>query len=415
MAGQQGQQQAAVPAGLAAQQPQVPVLRMMNNPSAWNNQQFIELATRANPLYTVFTLKATLAAFGLDTTGVNDDAYTAAWKFAFVRIFNLEGYNNDIPYSARLIVIGELLAAHGKNTNALPAHMTEAFLCQSIHDFLEEEHAEQHFCVQGYQYANTGNDARATYAEALADLNNYPLQDFYIIERIPALTYAIVSLAKRGNTTERYLEKVEEGLVNDFQLRTRLEGGLISKLYTHYSSKIGPDQVSAVYSMWLNWLPAHALRLTIIVRQMAGTGLTGLIIVGRAMKLFPGFPWNQLYTLSTYANEFAAYEAAARAVGNNVFAGFVPTADVFNHQKFKNLSYVAKELLIQCNGETSLRNYRGWTPAAKMRDVVQEMIRVFKEQQLADLANIPAAALQVADDRITAISDILNANPTLYA
>lgn len=47
--------------------------------------------------------------------------------------------------------------------------------------------------------------------------------------------------------------------------------------------------------------------------------------------------------------------------------------------KYKNLTYVAKELLIKVNGEASLRTYSGWTRRARFQAIVDELIAKYEQ------------------------------------
>lgn len=64
--------------------------------------------------------------------------------------------------------------------------------------------------------------------------------------------------------------------------------------------------IKGILDHWKSILLSQALiRLSLIVKQAAGSGLTSLIFTGQAMLLFPDFDWNVLHR--AYANEWAGF------------------------------------------------------------------------------------------------------------
>lgn len=99
------------------------------------------------------------------------------------------------------------------------------------------------------------------------------------------------------------------------------------------------------------------LRLTIV--QAAGSGLTCLILILKAMRIYANFPWWVVAAL--YGNEMANVETATTAVGDNPYYGFKKDLGAVKSRLYKNIAWVAKELLVRINGETTLNNYK-WIP-----------------------------------------------------
>lgn len=64
--------------------------------------------------------------------------------------------------------------------------------------------------------------------------------------------------------------------------------------------------IKGILDHWKSILLSQALiRLSLIVEQAAGSGLTSLTVTGQAMFPFPDFDWNVLYR--AYANEWTSF------------------------------------------------------------------------------------------------------------
>ncbi|XKL61658.1 hypothetical protein PGB90_001491 [Kerria lacca] len=86
-----------------------------------------------------------------------------------------------------------------------------------------------------------------------------------------------------------------------------------------------------------------ALRLRLTIVQAAGSGLTCLILILKAMRIYANFPWWVVAAL--YGNEMANVETATTAVGDNPYYGFKKDLGAVKSRLYKNIAWVAKELL----------------------------------------------------------------------
>lgn len=128
----------------------------------------------------------------------------------------------------------------------------------------------------------------------------------------------------------------------------------------------------AIIDTWLLLLPAHAVRMKTTVQQASWAGLTSMVVIGRAMILYPDFLWDNIN--NAFPNEFNAFFAAGTVVGGDIYYGFNKNLEAIKSTLYKNLSYVCKELFINGNCEESLKNYRGWTNHPREKATLDLMI-----------------------------------------
>jgi len=94
-------------------------------------------------------------------------------------------------------------------------------------------------------------------------------------------------------------------------------------------------------------------------------------VIGRAINTFPTFLWAKIEHIT---GEITKYHAAAILVNGNRYYGFKKDLGAAKSTNYKNLGWVANELLLRCNGEVSLKGYHGW-------------IRVPTKAAIADIVN----------------------------
>lgn len=78
------------------------------------------------------------------------------------------------------------------------------------------------------------------------------------------------------------------------------------------------------------------------------------VTIGRTMLKYPNLSWHLLEKI--IPQEFINYKAAIVAVGGNAYYGYSESLDLVKAANFRNLGYLAKELLVKLNNEGHL-NY----------------------------------------------------------
>ncbi|KAK9880202.1 hypothetical protein WA026_010076 [Henosepilachna vigintioctopunctata] len=168
------------------------------------------------------------------------------------------------------------------------------------------------------------------------------------------IVHVYLATLKKGNITEAFSEKIISGITQDFNItQFTLDTQACKQFYSVFGLNIDDVNIQAITERWTALLPPEALRLRLTVQRAAGAGITALMVTGRAIRLFDDFNWERVRTL--YFDEWVSFSAAVDLVGNNKWYGFKKDLGGVASTKYKNLTYIAKELLIKVNGEASLR------------------------------------------------------------
>lgn len=223
-------------------------------------------------------------------------------------------------------------------------------------------------------------------------------------------TTLYVAVAKRGNVTGDFLTKISNGMMDDLQYNANLDEDVVALVYRFYGGFINATNAPIILERWLNDIPEIALRVRLTLQQATNSGLTSFVTIGRAIKKYPDFPWTKANILT--GGELANFNAAITAVNGNQYYGFNKSLGAARSTQFSSIGYIAKELLINLNGEVSLKKYAGWVRAPKNAAVIKAMIEAYKAQYVAriedyeptDAENENMAAL------ITTVSNAANAD-----
>lgn len=187
------------------------------------------------------------------------------------------------------------------------------------------------------------------------------------------IDHVYISILKRGTMTKTFTDKISEGMANDLGIQNlQLVPEACRLFYGTFGSMVDDTNIGAITEHWTRMLPLNALRLSLTVMQACNSGITALIVIGRAVKIFNDFDWARIVQI--FQQEGTSVEVAMNDVGNNKCYGFRHNLGRVASTKYKNVAYVAKELLIKVNGEASLRSYGGWTRRAKYQAVLDTMI-----------------------------------------
>lgn len=204
------------------------------------------------------------------------------------------------------------------------------------------------------------------------------LQPSQYLRTVALIVTSYVGVAKRGMISERFVDKIQTGMKSDLGVEVTISSDIIHQAYNMFGRYVTATNASDVFERWLGDIPEHALRLRLSLTQETGSGLTAFIVIGRAMTRYPTFNWAKLNLLTS--GELACYRAAIATVAGNPYYGFNRDLGAARSTLYSSIAYVAKELLLQLNGETSLKNYKGWIRKPKSATTIDAMISEFVEE-----------------------------------
>ncbi|ALP32030.1 putative nucleoprotein [Imjin River virus 1] len=190
-------------------------------------------------------------------------------------------------------------------------------------------------------------------ARIRADLEARPM-----VTPLAAYTCAITAIAKKGMVSQMCLEKILDGVRTDLGRQITLSTDLIRRYHDRFPITLTRENVASRMKAIEDIIPEDNLRLKIIIRQAALSGLTCITTIKKAMDTRPDFPWARVCAL--YPNEVQAATNAFTLIGDNPYYGFTSTMEGVASNRYKNLAYVAKEVLIRYLGDSDLRQYAGF-------------------------------------------------------
>ncbi|KAF5308240.1 hypothetical protein FQR65_LT06233 [Abscondita terminalis] len=231
------------------------------------------------------------------------------------------------------------------------------------------------------------------------------------ISGVSMIVHVYLAVLKRSSISEESVNKISIKLSTDLKITNfQIDFSACRKFSLLFRSSITENTVEAVTAKWINLLPISASRLRFAVQRAAGSGLTALIVTGRAILIFVDFNWAVVMRL--YPDEWDNLTAAVRAVGNNAWYPFRNDLGVAASTKYRSISYVAKELLIQVNGETSLKAYAGWVKQPKLQAAVDKMIASYVTAKTTN--TLDEASETPSDDALVALRTCIRDAPDVY-
>lgn len=225
------------------------------------------------------------------------------------------------------------------------------------------------------------------------------------------MTHSILAYAKRGAVNNRLMQKVQRSVSEELQLEINFEPGVMKTFHTVYGHYVTELNAKKLFTYWSSILPKHALRLTLLVQQTIGSGLTAYYTVMRAVVSYQDFSWDKISKL--YASEWADFSTASRAIGANVYYGFKADLQAVRSTKYKNISWVCKELLIRLNGEAALKAYDGWLEKPMYPDVVNGIIDAYVRKYNESKARIPETTEAEKNEVRRVIQDLIRNHEAL--
>uniref|UniRef100_A0AAN0LXE2 Uncharacterized protein n=1 Tax=Rocky Ridge virus TaxID=3139880 RepID=A0AAN0LXE2_9VIRU len=221
-----------------------------------------------------------------------------------------------------------------------------------------------------------GTDTVEHYVAILGFLLTYPTPKLSTMgTRMYATLY--VSLAKQGNISRTKLEKINQDLSATMGFEVDMTEEAISYTYQQIGTKIPHNLLEVMFNTMRDQMQGLSLRMQVTLQQAAGTGLTGLQIIKRAVMEHPSFPWGKLAQM--LPSEGPKVIAAFQAVGNDPFYGFLPDLGVAKSTNYARYVWVCQRLLRRFNAEDerTLRGYRGGVRGIPNQPLFEELIESY--------------------------------------
>lgn len=218
--------------------------------------------------------------------------------------------------------------------------------------------------------------------------------------RAEIILWMLVAMVKQGNISDRFANKVLEAFSSEVGINVSLPQDGIKKVWDVYGPFIDEITAPAVFQRWLPFVPQNALRVRLTIMQASGEGLTAFSTIMKAMRAHPRFNWTRISQL--YSDEWSCFQQAVMAVGSNTFYGYKKELGCVRSTLYKNMGYVAKELLYKVSGDAPINMYAGWTRSPAYRTVVDEMVAQYEIARAADMGGSTGTAyLQGPDALVT--------------
>nr|UHK03100.1 MAG: hypothetical protein LiCV1s2_gp2 [Sanya chuvirus 2] len=355
-----------------------------DNARVWN------IALPKDPLF--FDLG--LARIGVDPFPANNEVTTSS-AFAYAFIYAKLRASNRPRVDKRdleLSVIGELLAplipnAYFCDQETARTRVLNAAKRAFIVELFEEQHAAY---PDEFNALEADADQLAwvqamTFEQAHELLTNlaalYLAQDPGLVTRCVVTMF--VGVIRRGTMSDEYRTRTLEALKLEMNITIPLESTTVARLYAQYGQFITAATIGGVIERWRNFLPQSALRLRNMATQASWDGLTTFVQIKEALNAYRDFPWLNLYVLTPYGTEFAAYSRACNLIGDNQYYGYNPDLGEAKSTNYKNLGAVCIALNVAVAGKGTMRQYQGKVRVMAHNAKVKEMIEAYKMRAAA--------------------------------
>lgn len=173
---------------------------------------------------------------------------------------------------------------------------------------------------------------------------------------VQTVVQLLVAVCKQGTISSEFSYKINQGVRVDMGLSIRLKPREVSDIWTTYGQAITEDNIEEVINHFLHNVMGTATRLVVTLNQAKYHAMTIFQTIGRAMLLHPKLSWHVMEKISP--TELINFKNALEAVGGNAYYGFRKDLDVFKSAHFRSLGFLAKEVLVKCDGEDHLNRNR---------------------------------------------------------
>lgn len=209
---------------------------------------------------------------------------------------------------------------------------------------------------------------------------------------------------------------LKQDLGSDIAVTTSFVGGI----WGAYGQYITEKNVGPLMKHFLDHIMSEAIRLRITINQAKYQGLTMFQTIGRAMLKYPNLAWHLLEKI--IPQEFINFKTALQAVGDNPYYGYSSSLDLVKAANFRNLGYLAKELLVKLNNEGHMNFNRVFEASPDKARIIDKVVLRFiaemerlGDEQVLGTDNKPSAILcEELLGHAKEIQDLINRNPICF-
>nr|QVG74770.1 ORF3 [Chuviridae sp.] len=216
------------------------------------------------------------------------------------------------------------------------------------------------------------------------------------LARVGALMYATfyIAVSKQGNVHARKLEKLRNDLNTSIGHEVDLNQSQIRLVYEQVASRIKADRIGDAIMEMERQMTGVNIRMAVTLQQAAGSGITGLKLIRRAMTEHPTFDWAKLAAM--YASESRNLVRAIKAVGEDKYYGFRRDLGVAKATYYPSYVWTCVALLKKVGGgdNITLNNFAGGPRGIKGQEAVQAMIDAYEPPEAANEATPDSTLVQ---------------------
>ena len=197
----------------------------------------------------------------------------------------------------------------------------------------------------------------------------------------------MIAIPRRGTILPSKIKTVATEVRTSFGVELPTQIGLYRALYASCGRFITAENARDLFHTWNSAIPGSALRLRLTLQQAAGSGLTAIATITKALRRHPKFYWGRLAHM--FPEETQKVIAALRTIANNPYFGFNGDLGIVKSSGYPNWCWAAKELLIKVDGDSSLLSYAGWVSRPAFFPRLQEMLLAYQEWKVNSVGEAP--------------------------
>lgn len=219
-----------------------------------------------------------------------------------------------------------------------------------------------------------------------------------------AQIYALVVLCKRAQVSQEWVQRrisllvTELGAANDFYPSNYIT----SFLYKHYCDL--RHDWGALFRSMLADSQSTIVQKNVILQARLG-GLTAYSTIRDAMQEYQDFPWATMQDI--FPAERTEYNTLNTKVEADPYYGFGDEIRMHGSTKYPHHFYVAKTLLIEFQGNLSMRNYAG-NPNMTKREICDELLRHYRKVHKLGVSASIGTAISAMAQKVTQYQEVIN-------
>ena len=197
----------------------------------------------------------------------------------------------------------------------------------------------------------------------------------------------MIAIPRRGTIQPSKIKTVAAEVRTGFGVELPKQIGLYRALYASCGKIVTADNARDLFHTWNAAIPGSALRLRLTLQQAAGSELTAIATIAKAIRKHPRFYWARLAHM--FPEETQKVIGALRLIADNPYYGFNSDLGIVKSSGYPNWAWATKELLIRVDGDSSLLSYTGWVSRPTYFPRLQEMIMAYQEWKVESIGEAP--------------------------